>query len=120
MSKYEGMFPIHKKKKSKPKNRIKTKSIVQLDKECYFKDKIPHACDCGIEEHHCFEGNPNRKHSEEDGLKIYSCPCMHRGRYGIHQNREVELLVKKHAQMVYESEIGTREEFIIRYGKSYL
>ena len=31
-----------------------------------------------LEEHHIFGGNPNRKHSEKYGLKVYLCPEHHR------------------------------------------
>lgn len=31
-----------------------------------------------LEAHHIFGGNPNRKHSEKYGLKVYLCPEHHR------------------------------------------
>lgn len=65
-----------------------------------------------------FFGNPNRKHSEEDGLWVFLCDEHHRGNVSVHFNRNMDLKLKQYAQYKYE-ETHTREEFIQRYGKSY-
>lgn len=90
------------------------KSIIQNSYECFI---------CGtttcLEKHHCFPGNPNRKHSEEDGLWVYLCADHHRGNVSVHFNHEMEQKLKKYSQMVYERK-HTREQFVERYGKNYL
>ena len=58
-----------------------------------------------------------------DGLKVPSCNNCHNmgqitGR--VHDNLMAERLSKMLGQAIYESKIGSREEFRVRYGKSYL
>jgi hypothetical protein len=79
----------------------------------------------GLESHHVFPGVANRPKSEKYGLKIWLCNACHTGRHkifgkGIHQNRPFELSVKRHAQRYYEDNIGTREDFIRIFGKSWI
>ena len=78
---------------------------------------------CGdprAEIHHVYPGIPNRKHCDEDGLWVWACPYHHRqGAESFHFNRQMDLKLKRYAQKVYEKD-HTREEFIERYGKSYL
>lgn len=95
--------------------RKKLRSIFTDDLEhCYFKQTE------GVEIHHIFFGNPYfRKHSEEDGFIIPLSPEEHRGNDGVHFNRRLDLDLKQHCQRVFEEE-HTRDEFIQRYGKSYL
>lgn len=87
------------------------KSIIQLKKVCYL---------CGANSplhlHHCLSGSA-RKKCDEDKLTIYLCPSCHRL---VHDNYENLLLLKRVAQRKYEEVIGTREQFIKRYGKNYL
>lgn len=91
------------------------KSILQNKKECFR---------CGntldLHKHHVFEGVANRKKSESDGLTIYLCGKHHNlSNDGIHFDKTFDLVVKKFAQKKYE-ESSTREDFIKRYGRSYL
>lgn len=74
-------------------------------------------------EHHLLFGKGIRPLAEEDGLKIPSCNRCHN--FGIlieriHDNPMAEKLSKMLGQAIYEKEIGTREDFRKRYGKSYL
>ena len=74
-------------------------------------------------EHHLLFGNGIRKLADEDGLKIPMCSnCHTTGKLTerIHDNPIAERLSKMLGQAVYESKIGSREEFRKRYGKSYL
>ena len=92
------------------------KSILQSNKECLI---------CGTErnlhEHHIFFGNPNRKNSEKYGLKVWLCMNHHTGgNNSPHRNREIDLSLKTLAQEAFEEKIGTREEFIEIFGKSWL
>lgn len=93
----------------------KSKSVLQENKQCY-------ECKCShhLESHHIFFGNPNRKHSEELGLKVWLCSWHHRGGEGVHFDRVFDLELKRMAQEHYEKHIGTREEFRLKFGKSYL
>lgn len=68
------------------------------------------------EKHHILNG-PYRSKCEEDRLFCYVHSYCHRL---IHSNPESARKYKMKAQMKYEEEIGTRDEFIERYGKSYL
>lgn len=87
-------------------------SILQTERKCYI---------CGrqgeLDTHHCCSGSSNRKNSEEDGLKILLCRDCHRK---VHNNRDIELQIKQLAQRRWEEEYGDRQDFISRYGKSWL
>lgn len=96
----------------------KIKSIVtEHDTICFFCGR-PAEC-----EHHLLFGNGSRELAEKDGLKVPSCSRCHNmgtGTEGIHNNIMAEKLSRMLGQAIYESRIGTREEFRARYGKSYL
>lgn len=96
----------------------KTKGIAtDYNTICFF---------CGRQkesEHHLLFGNGIRELAEKDGLKIPTCNrCHNMGptKERIHGNPMAEKLSKILGQVIYEKELGTREEFIKRYGKSYL
>ena len=87
----------------------KTKSIVtDYAGICFFCGK-PAEC-----EHHLLFGNGIRELAEQDGLKVPACNKCH------NMGKQTEKLSKMLGQAIYESKIGTREEFRKRYGKSYL
>ena len=96
----------------------KTRSILtEREHTCYFCGK-PAEC-----EHHLIFGNGSRKLAEEDGLKVPACNnCHNMGQKieRIHDNIMAEKLSKMLGQAIYEKQIGTREQFRERYGKSYL
>lgn len=96
----------------------KTKSIVtEHEKICFFCGR-PAEC-----EHHLLFGSGIRELAEQDGLKVPVCnKCHNMGAAieRIHDNIMAEKLSKMLGQAVYEKQIGTREEFRTRYGKSYL
>lgn len=80
-------------------------------------------CGCwkNIEEHHIFFGTGLRSISEENGLKVHLCMECHRtGPNAVHNCKEVNLYFKKIAQQAYESQKGSREDFIKLIGKNYL
>jgi len=92
------------------------KSVLQGTKECY----ICHSTYC-LEDHHIFFGTANRKRSEKRGLKVWLCDTDHRnGLKAVHRNRKTDLQLKEMAQTYYEQNIGTRQQFILEFGKSYL
>lgn len=96
----------------------KTKSIVtDIETICFFCGK-PAEC-----KHHLLFGNRIRELAEEDGLIVPTCNKCHnigRSTERIHENIMAEKLSKMLGQAIYEAKIGTREDFRIRYGKSYL
>lgn len=91
-----------------------TKSIIQDKKECFI-------CGCSQEEllseHHIIEGHGRRDLSEKFGLKIWICYHCHSL---IHDDNENELELKQLAQRTFEEKIGSREEWIKYFWKSYL
>ena len=91
--------------------------ITEYDDICIF---------CGRQaecEHHLIFGTAGRELSEKDGLKVPSCNNCHNMAdklHRIHDNPMAEKLSKMLGQAVFESKIGTREDFRKRYGRSYL
>ena len=96
----------------------KKKSIVTTDDyACFFCGR---PADC---EHHLLFGKGIRDLAEEDGLKVPVCNNCHTigtlsGR--VHDNSKAEQLSKMLGQAIFENKIGTREQFMKRYGRSYL
>jgi hypothetical protein len=64
-------------------------------------------------------GNPNRKNSEEYGLKIWLCLEHHRGQTGVHSDQALCDFVHRTAQQAFEKE-HSREEFMTIFGRNYL
>lgn len=91
-------------------------SIIQSDPEfCFYPDCGRPATDW----HHIF-GGPNRKLSEADGLKIHCChECHMRIHNGPESKARMEALHRL-GQEKYEARIGSRADFMKRYGKNWL
>ena len=91
------------------------KSILQENERCYWCHEA-----VGTEWHHIFPGKPNRRHSEEDSLKVLLCWACH---WKVHNDSQdsgrMMLKLKKDGQEAYER-THTREEFMKRYGRSWL
>ena len=89
------------------------RSIISNARKCYV---------CGsenaLEKHHCIFGTANRKKAESDGLWVYLCQRDHEAVHNsdICEKRALQEL----AQEKWESKYGNRDEFIKKYGKSYL
>lgn len=91
--------------------------VTEYTNICFFCGKTAES------EHHLLFGKGIRPLAEEDGIKVPCCnKCHNMGRTEekIHDNSMAEKLSKMLGQAVYESKVGTREEFRKRYGKSYL
>lgn len=75
----------------------------------------------GLHKHHIF-GAANRKLSEEDGLFIYLTPEMHNmSDNGIHFNTAFRDYAQSTAQITWMQHYNkTKEDFIKRYGRSYI
>lgn len=74
-------------------------------------------------EHHLVFGIGLRELAEEDNLKAPICDRCHtlgKSTEKIHDNVAAERLSKICGQLLYEAQIGTREDFRKRYGQSYL
>lgn len=69
-------------------------------------------------EHHCLHGS-RRKLAEEDGLKVHLCPRCH---MALHDTGLGDKYLEQIAEETWlETHPGTTvEDFIKRYGKSYL
>lgn len=72
-----------------------------------------------VERHHIF-GGANRKASEVYGLIVPLQHHLHEEKFGVHQNRALDLQLKQCAQRAFEAVHGTREEFMLIFGKNYL
>ena len=93
-------------------------SIIDNEKRCHV---------CGsmkdLELHHIFYGVSNRPKSTEDGLTCWLCAECHRGRWGVHgyDGYDLNTSLKREAQRAWMKVYGkTTEDFIERYGKSYI
>ena len=93
------------------------KSIICNDQRCYI---------CGttanLHKHHVMYGSANRKKSEEDGLWVYLCGYHHNlSNDGVHFNKQLDKTLKNHAERKWMEYYGKSEQdFIKRYGKSYI
>ena len=90
-------------------------SIIQeTDEYCYL-------CGKGLygkyDVHHIFNGTANRKKSDEDKMVCYLHRTCHTW---LHNNPMTMTTFKKRAQKIWEATYGDRDQFIKRYGKSYL
>lgn len=94
-----------------------------MARKSVLTDDLKHCIVTGspdIHIHHVF-GGPNRKKSDQDGFIIPLRPDYHNmGDHGIHSNRDMDIHYKQECQKYFESHVGTRKEFIARYGKSWL
>ena len=88
-------------------------AIVKSMEYCY---------ECGKpypEVHHIFFGS-RRKLSDKYGYVLPLCYEHHRGDRSPHKDRNQDLIYKRIAQMHFEENHGTRNDFIRVFGKSYL
>lgn len=72
-----------------------------------------------LDEHHVF-GGPNRKNSEEYGLKVYLCHNHHiYGPEAVHNNAEIRHELQRIAQREFEKRYG-HAKFMEAFGRNYL
>lgn len=92
-----------------------TPSIMQGEKECYATGST-----VGLDRHHVFKGS-RRKHSEEHGLWVWLRHDVH---MAMHDHcppwEKLEEALKIEAQICFEADGGTREEFMRAFGANYL
>ena len=89
------------------------RSKMQTEKVCYITGRTDN-----LELHHCLNG-AYRKKCDHDGLTVWLTASEHWNLHHTAEGSEVKKWLKQEAQRVYEKD-HTREEFIKRYGKSYL
>lgn len=79
-----------------------------------LKDRSQGLCEiCGrpaTQIHHIFGGNGRRRKTERLELIIDLCTDCHLGNEGVHQNRELDLKLKKQAQRKLERQGYTIDE----------
>lgn len=105
-----------------PRKIKRAPSIMQTEKECYLcRIFYEQSYVKDLEVHHCIHGTANRRLSDELGLWTWMCAGHHRtAEDAVHRDSRIDLGVKKLAQAAYEKKLGTREEFIHTFGKSFL
>lgn len=108
------LFP---KKVQKKKRKHHPRSIIPGDQPawCYLCEMPKRT-----EEHHIF-GGPNRRASEEYGLKVHLCLSCHRtGPKAAHGCKATSDELHRIGQQAFEAEVGSRRDFIRIFGKNYL
>ena len=96
-------------------------SILQWDERVCFKCGRNGIYDA-LDKHHVF-GKYNRDKSEKYGLYVHLChnSCHIFGKDSVHKNGAYDFELKRYAQRKAMSQYEwTEEDFIKRFGKSYL
>ena len=89
------------------------KSIISDAKKCYICGSVH-----DLEKHHCVFGTASRKKADRDGLWVYLCHSCH---YGVHNsNIYAKRSLQIKAQQCWQERFGDEDQFIQRYGRSYL
>lgn len=91
------------------------KSIIPDDVEniCYLCKRYGDHLDV----HHIFEGTGRRKASDRHNLIVHLCRSCHSR---LHDKNEGMDYLHRIGQQAYEEQIGTKEEFIKEFIRSYL
>jgi hypothetical protein len=88
-----------------------------------FTDDMDHCMFTGaspVERHHVY-GGVNKKNSEKYGFIAPLRPDLHpNGVFAGKDAKEIDTYLKRKAQEYYEQNIGTREQFVAEFSKSYL
>lgn len=94
-------------------------SIIQDDDSyCYIHKHYMNTIIPGNQVHHCIHGFANRKLADEDGLTVKLCHTCHRL---LHDKGYHDKDLQRWAQESWMEHYGkTIDDFIKRYGKSYL
>lgn len=73
----------------------------------------------GTEIHHVYFGTANRKLSDKYGCVVGLCSEHHRGKNGVHQNRELDLKIKRIGQECF-TKAYPQDDFLAVFGRNYL
>ena len=93
---------------------------MSTSKKSIITDDLTQCYICGnpfVELHHVCFGTANRKLSDKYGLIIPLCAEHHRGNKGVHQDRALDLFLKRMAQEKFEEVYD--EDFIKIFGRRY-
>ena len=92
------------------------KSIVQdLDeRRCFLCGSVR-----DLELHHIMHGSANRRLATKHQLTCWLCRTHHAGRFGVHQNADLNRRLQQEAQTAFEK-THTRAEWVNIFGKNYL
>lgn len=94
------------------------KSIIPGDDERCFLCKEMGLENRGTEVHHCIFGTAKRKLADQDGLTVHLCQIHH---HLLHVRGDNKRHLQELAQETWmKQNNGTKEDFIRRYGISYL
>lgn len=66
--------------------------------------------------HHCLHGS-YRKQADADGLTVHLCRHCHTL---LHDHGVADKFLQQIAQLSWEQKYGTRDEFMKRYGRSFI
>ena len=91
------------------------KSLISNDKKCYVCRTTS-----SLHKHHIFYGTANRKISDKQGCWVYLCAFHHESDQGVHFNKALDTELKEKCQRAWEERNGSRQQFIVTFGKSYL
>jgi hypothetical protein len=72
-----------------------------------------------LEYHHIMHGTANRRLSTRYGLTCWLCSTHHRGRFGVHNNAELNHKLQEVAQTAFEK-THSHTEWMKIFGKNYL
>ena len=94
-------------------------SLIQKDNDyCFIHKKYLNVYVPAQQEHHCLHGSANRRLADQDGLTVRLCCGCH---MALHDKGLYDLQLQKEAQQAWMDYYHKSvEDFIKRYGKSYL
>ena len=92
------------------------KSIISNNMECIICFST-----ANVHKHHIYYGEGLRQVSEQEGCWCYLCANHHnRSKYGVHFDKALDTKLKVQCQEAWENINGSREDFIKKFGKSYI
>lgn len=89
-------------------------SILQSEKESFLSRRTRN-----LHKHHIYFGNPGRKLSEKWGCWCWLTADEHVGSMGAHNNRDLDLYLKRICQKAFEERHG-HPAFMEVFGRNYL
>jgi len=72
-----------------------------------------------LELHHIMHGSANRRLATQYQLTCWLCRTHHTGRFGVHQNADLNRRLQMEAQAAFEK-TRSRAEWMKIFGKNYL
>lgn len=96
---------------------------MKQNKSIFEGDSVDRCYICGaygrMDEHHVF-GGPCRKISDRYGLVVHLCRSCHSLIHDSVNGSNTKLYLHQRGQMIYEEQIGSRQDFIREFIRSYL